>query len=341
MTAAKHRVTFTLELRPEAQVIDPLRALRKALKILLRAYGLRCIAIEERHHGQKETASDSATSVVRTDAQSCTTPRAADRELGLASEPGRPSRSAREPERRAHISRTRQGLAASRLRAFRNHEICRPNACQSERDGPIARRSSKGQGAFVMSIGKRRGIGSNPLLKFDARNGSFFRVDRNANGEVEQTSIADLKAVFDLANLEVGWIRFDAGTPPSFKMVRVGQDIGNPPTDKHRQGLRLRVRLAGDKGVAREFASTATTLWNAIDRLHDEFERNRGKHSGKLPYVRMAKLEQVKTLLGVVFSPTFEIISWVVRPAELTIAPSEVADPEEEEIPVDLDEATA
>jgi len=92
-----------------------------------------------------------------------------------------------------------------------------------------------------MSIGKRRGIGSNPLLKFDARNGAFYRVDRNANGEIEQTSIVDLKAVFDLANLEVGWIRFDAGAPPSFKMVRAGQDIGNAPSDKHRQGLRLRV----------------------------------------------------------------------------------------------------
>ena len=194
-----------------------------------------------------------------------------------------------------------------------------------------------------MSIGKRRGIGSNPLLKFDARNGSFYRVDRNTNGEVEQTSIVDLKAIFDLANLEVGWIRFDAGAPPSFKMVRAGQDISNAPSDKHRQGLRLRVRLAGDKGVAREFSSTAATLWNAVDRLHDEFERNRGKHSGKLPYVHLAKLEQVRTLLGVVFSPTFEIISWVVPPAELTPAAPEVAnpagvdvelDPDEEEVPI-------
>ena len=102
--------------------------------------------------------------------------------------------------------------------------------------------------------------------------------------------------------------------------------------------MRLRVRLAGDKGVAREFSSTAATLWNAIDRLHDEFERNRGKHSGKLPYVRLAKLEQVRTLLGVVFSPTFEIVSWVVRPAELAMAPSQVADPAEADVELDPDE---
>src|SRR5262249_1799175 len=174
--------------------------------------------------------------------------------------------------------------------------------------------------------------------KVEARHGSFYRVDRNSNGEVEQTTIVDLKAIFDLENLQVGWIAFNAGSPPSFKLVRAGQDIGNAPSDKHRQGLRLRVRLAGDKGVAREFSSTAATLWNAIDRLHDEFERDRGKHSGKLPYVHLAKIEQVRTLLGVVFSPTFEIISWVVRPAELTIAPSQVADPAQADVEFDLDE---
>src|SRR5262245_61469805 len=200
----------------------------------------------------------------------------------------------------------------------------------TECDGPSVRRSKR---RSTMSIGRRRNNSSNPLLKFDARNGSFYRVDRNANGEVEQSNIIDFKAVFDLENLEIGWILFNAGSPPNFKMVRAGQDIGNAPSDKHRQGLRLRVRLAGDKGLAREFSSTAATLWNSIDRLHDEFERNRGKHSDKLPYVRLAKLEQVKTLLGVVFAPTFEIINWVVRPAELTIAP-----PEEADIPVDIDE---
>jgi hypothetical protein len=319
---------------------DPLRALRKALKILLRDFGLRCITIEEQHHGQKEATPDSTTPAVRTDARACPTPRAADRNLGLASKPERPSRFTRELERRARVSRIVSRLEKGRPSNFPNHEIGRPNTCKSERVDPLSRRSSHGHGEIVMSIGIRRGSASNPLLKYDARNGALYRVDRNANGEVEQTTIVDFKAVFDLANLEVGWIRFDAGTPPSFKMVRAGQDIGSAPSDKHRQGLRLRVRLAGDKGVAREFSSTAATLWNAIDRLHDEFERNRGKHSGKLPYVRLAKLEQVRTLLGVVFSPTFEIMSWVVRPAELAIAPSEVADPAEadanidEEIPV-------
>src|SRR5262249_47136628 len=176
------------------------------------------------------------------DAQSRSTARPADCELGLATKPERPSRFTREPEGRARIPHTRPKLETSRLSGFSHSQIRGSSTRRSERDGPIARRSSNGHGAFVRGIGKRSGIGSNPLLKFDARNGAFYRVDRNPNGEVEQTSIVDFKAVFDLANLEVGWIRFDAGAPPSFKLVRAGQDIGNAPSDKHRQGLRLRQR---------------------------------------------------------------------------------------------------
>ena len=168
-------------------------------------------------------------------------------------------------------------------------------------------------------IGKRRG-NSSPLLKFDARHGTFYRVDRNVNGDAEQTAIPDLRAVLDLENLEVGWIKLGAGVVPSFKMVKAGQDIGTAPSEQHRQGLRLRVRLAGDKGVAREFSSTALTVWDSIDSLLTEYERDRNKYPGKLPYVRVAKLEQVKMPLGISYSPTFEIVSWAVRPAELTMA---------------------
>jgi hypothetical protein len=43
---AKSRPIFTLKLRPEPG-IDPIRALRHALKRLLRSYGLRCVSVEQ------------------------------------------------------------------------------------------------------------------------------------------------------------------------------------------------------------------------------------------------------------------------------------------------------
>jgi hypothetical protein len=39
------RPTFTIQLRAEPGVADPMLALRRALKALLRAYGLRCTAL--------------------------------------------------------------------------------------------------------------------------------------------------------------------------------------------------------------------------------------------------------------------------------------------------------
>jgi hypothetical protein len=44
---AKSRAIFTVVLRPEPRCADPVRALRHALKALLRVYGLRCTAVSE------------------------------------------------------------------------------------------------------------------------------------------------------------------------------------------------------------------------------------------------------------------------------------------------------
>jgi hypothetical protein len=47
MTTVKTRPIFVLKLRPEPQVTDPIKALRFALKTLLRRHGLRCLTIYE------------------------------------------------------------------------------------------------------------------------------------------------------------------------------------------------------------------------------------------------------------------------------------------------------
>ena len=74
-----------------------------------------------------------------------------------------------------------------------------------------------------MSLGKRKGGSGDitPLLKFDARNGIFYRCDRvreiDGTWSNEQKNITDgMMAVFDMATIEVGWISFSSGGPPSF-----------------------------------------------------------------------------------------------------------------------------
>jgi hypothetical protein len=50
------RTDFTVTLRPQPKV-DPVRALRAALKVLLRRFGLRAIKIEEREAGEANAVS--------------------------------------------------------------------------------------------------------------------------------------------------------------------------------------------------------------------------------------------------------------------------------------------
>jgi hypothetical protein len=47
MTAREQRPIFIIRLRADSGVADPVRALRQALKVLLRRFGLRCVDVRE------------------------------------------------------------------------------------------------------------------------------------------------------------------------------------------------------------------------------------------------------------------------------------------------------
>ena len=143
-----------------------------------------------------------------------------------------------------------------------------------------------------MALGKRKGNVSGsflPLVKFDARVGSFYLLDREqsvetGDWETKQRDITDeFRAVFDLQNLEVGWIRFPKGQAPEARLVPAGQDPGEAPGDDWRQGLRLVMAVVMPPALGddiRELMSTARALWVGIDALHDGRASRRYSISG-------------------------------------------------------------
>lgn len=185
--------------------------------------------------------------------------------------------------------------------------------------------------ALGLSTGSGEGGAGNfmPVLKYDARAGRFFRVDRSDAGGTWQTDNVDVtqgfQAIFDLENIEVGYIRFAKGGAPDFMMVRLGGAMPTRPDirdDKgkpvYKQGFRFHVKLGKTAGGdVREFASTAGVVIDALDALHSAYEAGRAENPGKLPIVAMTTSTPVKSGESTNYAPNFEIVKWVDRPADL------------------------
>lgn len=170
-----------------------------------------------------------------------------------------------------------------------------------------------------------------PVLKFDARAGRFFRVDR-ADGQNNPVDITQgFKAVMDFENIEVGYINFPAGAAPEFRMVQIGSAMPENPGGKFRQGIRMMLKLGKDcGGDIREIATTAKAVLGAFDACHTEYVAGAKENPGKLPVVslettvpivtqgRDEKGNPVKTTN---YAPVFKIVSWVSRPDDLIFVP--------------------
>jgi hypothetical protein len=175
-----------------------------------------------------------------------------------------------------------------------------------------------------MALGKRRDGGNFlPIIKFDARVGTFNLQDRvhsDGTWQIEQCDVTDkFQAVFDLENLQRGWIRFPKGAAPDVTLVPAGEDPGDPPSHDHKEGVRIVLKMADHLGGdVRELMSTARGLWNAVDTLHDRYLAAVASHPGELPVVTLANVREVKTAAGTTFVPVFNIVDWVPRGLELT-----------------------
>jgi len=169
-----------------------------------------------------------------------------------------------------------------------------------------------------------------PVVKYDARAGRFARVDRVQVAGQWQADVADISqnfsALLDLENIEVGWMNFNTGGAPDFRMVPVGSDPGPCPGKKYKHGFRVMLKLgsaaAGDKAAIREWCSVAKVSIGAMDALHDAYK---ARGDGKLPSVKLAGVKAVTTGSGQTkstnYAPTLEVVGWHDRPADLVFKP--------------------
>jgi hypothetical protein len=173
-----------------------------------------------------------------------------------------------------------------------------------------------------MGLGQRKSSGSFlPTLKYDARCGVIYtqdRVHRDGEWQTEQHDVTEgFEAIFDLANAEVGWIKFPKGAAPEMALKPVGEDIGERPSVDHKEGLRLIVKIPGDDAGPRELISTAYAVWHGIDELHDQYLATEESTKGLLAVVVLSDVKVVESANGTSHEPIFSIVDWVPRPSDL------------------------
>jgi hypothetical protein len=195
--------------------------------------------------------------------------------------------------------------------------------------------------ALGLSTGGSGGGEIQPYVNYDAKAGRMFRVDRFqqsdgtwATDKVEITN--SVQMVMDLANIRVGWINYTMQGPVR-KLVVLGQEpIPARPEGKNsdgkpafKQGFEIELLLdkASGGGAPRVFGSAAACVIEAVDELHDAYTSAAESKAGKLPVVKIAGVQPVKSGQSTNYRPTFAIVNWLERPAPLAGSTAAVAAP--------------
>jgi hypothetical protein len=181
------------------------------------------------------------------------------------------------------------------------------------------------------STGSGDGGEITPFVKYDARAGRMFRNDRtqDASGAYSSSPVditRSFKAVFDMENIEVGWMLYAAGAAPQMQLVPLGSPLPHKPEGNFKQGVRVIMRLGKDCGNdVREISGNSGAFLRGIDELHTAYEVGEKENPGKLPVVVLKDTLPITSGSGdkksTNYQPVFEIVSWVARPADLTPRP--------------------
>lgn len=172
-----------------------------------------------------------------------------------------------------------------------------------------------------------------PILKYDARAGRIFTLDRVQNGdawETVQTDITMKQPAFavDFGSLEVGHAYFSAGQAPQWAVAYFGQPMparpASPGDDDKGKPLSFkpafRVRVVGQGiGGVREFGGNSNAFINGMNVLHTAFEAAPEATAGKIPVVKLTDTLPIKSGQSTNYAPVFTIVQWVDRPGALGV----------------------
>jgi hypothetical protein len=173
-----------------------------------------------------------------------------------------------------------------------------------------------------------------PIVKFDARSGRLFRMDKNESGQSVPTEIPyGTTFGVDFGTLEAGYVYFSLTQGPMRQMTPYyeGATIPPQPTERddqnrilYRSGFYIKIIgnafMTDDRGngAVREWVSNASSLLNAMDDLYNRYRIAPEAAQDQIPIVAITGVNTIRTGSGqratTNYAPIFEIRGWAPRP---------------------------
>jgi len=156
-----------------------------------------------------------------------------------------------------------------------------------------------------------------PILKMNAKAGRWYI--RNEAGE--DVEVSDLKAVFDLENIQTGWLNFGPNGP-DWKADASLAEAAPQPSPEHKRGFKMHVFSPKQLGGTREFMSSSMMANAAVNQLYAAWEAQGKK---QCPVVKCTGFTPITGKHGTNYEPVLEIDKLVDRPKDMVILGGSVA----------------
>jgi len=171
-----------------------------------------------------------------------------------------------------------------------------------------------------------------PIVKWDARAGKFFLVERvqGVGGwETVQNEVEGPTFLVDMDSLEIGFVAFNPA--PDFRLVLQSDaesgaaSYPEQPSADHRPTFRVNIKMKADQAPndpLRSFGSQAVSVRGSFSDLHTAYEAAKGEHEGEMPVVRISGSTAIKSSANgsTNYAPNFEILAWQTVPEDVTAA---------------------
>ncbi len=163
-----------------------------------------------------------------------------------------------------------------------------------------------------LNVEPRTGGDFIPFLKFNAKAGRWYTKTEDGS----EAEVANMTAIFDLAQIKTGWVWFVDGQAPN--AVWDNGATAPQPTPNHRRAFAVNVFSPKEIGGLREFSSTSNAAIIAVKELYEEqYENAHEAKKGMVPVVTCEKVFPVKSRQGTNYQPVLRIAKWVPRPQAL------------------------